>query len=673
MVDFSATPVPRSDGYVPLVVTDTLAPMVATDTVCQDFDIVQFNSAMYVVEEDEGCLIADLMRIGKLKGPVRVKYKTEDCSAKHGHQYVAAEGEVLIEEGQGTAQVKIVILDNPEWNPTLEFKLHLFAPEGCNLGLYLKTARVKVIDTNRFPSDEFSEQIDAREEGIRTISDFRLFVAYFKLVFGMPGVTWPTLITLLLDQLRNLYLLLKLALHIYMIDTVFAMHHADTAADCILPGNRSGTAIVVGLLLLAPWAILHLWEVGKVRTDLLGTVTRRIQSSLFRKYLNYSESSRDKLGKAGIQIALLKQVDDIAKAYVTVLSVMQLLGRVGVLVSFALKQSPGVWWMLVLMAVIMYAFGRCRAPLQGELTTDVGAKEEKLHNHVNECIEKYPLIADYMQRPRMVEIFETKSQDLMKAQIPGDLVNRNNEFFTNWMAPAFIYIYIYLMAQSVVDGKQKLGSFLAVISILQTVSDDFGQVFRHVMEINANMPTLKDLTVCFNLPTDVSLWKKTIDDRQAATRVRRNEALSHSKSFYAQASPGEEVVPPCDTLTLDIIDLSFSYSSEGPRLFERVRKSVPQGQLVAVQGKERSGRGTFMKLLACRLFPTEGTVFFPLALSRALRLAGGVHPPPQPLGEFDLRLPRQRRPQTSGTNTEPAGHAEEGTGHVRDRAARLRQ
>ena len=52
-------------------------------------------------------------------------------------------------------------------------------------------------------------------------------------------------------------------------------------------------------------------------------------------------------GKAGIQLALSKQVEEVADSYVTALSVIQLLGRLSVLVSFALKQSPGVWWLLV--------------------------------------------------------------------------------------------------------------------------------------------------------------------------------------------------------------------------------------------------------------------------------------------------------------------------------------
>ena len=88
-----------------------------------------------------GHMIADVMRIGKLKGTARVKYRTEDSSAKNGFQYVEDEGEVIFEDGQGTGHVRIEILDSPEWNPTLEFKLHMFGPEGCSLGLYLKVAR----------------------------------------------------------------------------------------------------------------------------------------------------------------------------------------------------------------------------------------------------------------------------------------------------------------------------------------------------------------------------------------------------------------------------------------------------------------------------------------------------------------------------------------------------
>ena len=78
------------------------------------------------------------------------------------HLFASPTAQVLIEEGQDIVQINIEILDNPEWNPTLEFKIHLSDPAGCELGLYLRTARVKVIDRNRFPSDAYCEQIHPR-------------------------------------------------------------------------------------------------------------------------------------------------------------------------------------------------------------------------------------------------------------------------------------------------------------------------------------------------------------------------------------------------------------------------------------------------------------------------------------------------------------------------------
>ena len=60
------------------------------------------------------------------------------------------------------------------------------------------------------------------------------------------------------------------------------------------------------------------------------------------------------------------------------------------------------------------------------------------------------------------------------------------------------------------------------------VSDDFGRIFRFIMDINAVMPTLKDITVCFNLPTDVPLWKETFDERHEETKRRRKQARNES-------------------------------------------------------------------------------------------------------------------------------------------------
>ena len=73
---------------------------------------------------------------------------------------------------------------------------------GHRLGRYLKHCRVKVIDQDTFPSSFYAQEI---EEDVEAISQTGLFVEYVKLVLEQPGNTWRFWITVIFDQLKNIY------------------------------------------------------------------------------------------------------------------------------------------------------------------------------------------------------------------------------------------------------------------------------------------------------------------------------------------------------------------------------------------------------------------------------------------------------------------------------------
>ena len=83
-------------------------------------------------------------------------------SAKAGRSYKHTEGELVFEPGLFRQSIEIETVGNPLWSPTLEYKVQLYDPEGCTLGLYLQTARVKVIDRNPFPTSKYADQASAQ-------------------------------------------------------------------------------------------------------------------------------------------------------------------------------------------------------------------------------------------------------------------------------------------------------------------------------------------------------------------------------------------------------------------------------------------------------------------------------------------------------------------------------
>ncbi|OLQ00898.1 Sodium/calcium exchanger 2 [Symbiodinium microadriaticum] len=99
-------------------------------------DILQFTTSIYFVEvEKEDTLMVDVMRLGKMEDTIKVKYYTEDGSAKAGVSYTHTEGELVFPPGEYRQSIEIEVVKNPRWAPTLEYKVQLADPVGCNLGV----------------------------------------------------------------------------------------------------------------------------------------------------------------------------------------------------------------------------------------------------------------------------------------------------------------------------------------------------------------------------------------------------------------------------------------------------------------------------------------------------------------------------------------------------------
>ncbi|APE96279.1 energy-coupling factor ABC transporter ATP-binding protein [Halodesulfurarchaeum formicicum] len=58
---------------------------------------------------------------------------------------------------------------------------------------------------------------------------------------------------------------------------------------------------------------------------------------------------------------------------------------------------------------------------------------------------------------------------------------------------------------------------------------------------------------------------------------------------------------------IDVTDLSFEYD-DGPRVFEDLSLTIPEGETVAVLGANGTGKTTFLRLLAGLLTPTNGEI-----------------------------------------------------------------
>lgn len=570
-------------------------------TAKDELDVVQFASQIHFVDESEEVLSIDIMRFG-MHGLAKVKYRTEDGSAKASEDYEASSGEIVLGEGQSDTSIQIKIINSPSWKATLEFKVHLFDADNCKLGLYLKTCRVKVIDSDVFPSSKYRTTLET--QGAQAVSEAGLIWEYLKLVAGQKGIGWRTAVSLILDELDNVYIYFQIRLQMFLVDVVLNTKDPATE-DQLLMSSRHKTVIIVGVLFFLPMLVIHIAENVQVKLALSNCVKVFVQTNLFRKYLNYTEESRKEVSETLMHTAICDLPVPLAQSYMSMTILVSTIVRICMMLYFTMSKNPDALWILLLMPVLMIPFGVIRLSMLLKARAAWVGKNGALGNFVHETCRLCTLIAEYMQRPQMNDLFAQKSLEAKDACLPGDQIQKNNELFTRWLAPIFIGAYIIMFAPVVIEGDLSLGVFLATIGIIKAVAADFSCLFGATMGILCVAVPLRTVTTLFNKKTDVRTWKEVNQIRRTTTKEKREK--------MQEAGAGTDGTPIADVMSLAVDDMSFQYK-DGPEVFKDVNVHIEQGWLIAIWGQHGGGKKTFLELLGHKIFPSKGSIFMPTHL-----------------------------------------------------------
>ncbi|CAK9019444.1 Multidrug resistance protein pgp-1 (P-glycoprotein A) (P-glycoprotein-related protein 1) [Durusdinium trenchii] len=455
--------------------------------------------------------------------------------------------------------------------------------------------------------------------------------------------------------MKNIYRYFTLCLNIYIVDVLFNLD-SDTEDELIRP-TREETAIVVGVIYVAPMMVLHLWDILKAKMDLVGHLRLYLQASLFRRYLNYSEESRASVPPPDMQHALTLGCEGAARGYMKVLDLFQKLGQLAVFTYFTLLSNPGAIYLIMAMPSLMLLFLTCQS-WKSCCSTDASQRkntEAAVLSLAAEVCQRYRLIAapwwtswlrpvaktggedwravaekegsccefqsllDYFQRPQMNEIFARKTDELRRQSVPESIEAVNNEaeflkcrskeYFPKWLGPLFVGVYIAVYAHSVFSNAISLGTFLATIGIMKDISSEFAEAYEIILELTDTFGSIQHLTVYFNKPTDLLMWKQVNRQRREATRQARDK-LFRQQSGKVDKEPGNYKTDLIPIERLDgVLGIALPHLS-GVRT-RNVSVSVPQGKLVAVVGPHGSGKKTLLSLMGHMIFPLDGSIFIP--------------------------------------------------------------
>mmetsp|Transcript_84762 Transcript_84762/g.213881 ORF Transcript_84762/g.213881 Transcript_84762/m.213881 type:complete len:372 (-) Transcript_84762:128-1243(-) len=210
----------------------------------------------------------------------------------------------------------------------------------------------------------------------------------------------------------------------------------------------------------------------------------------------------------------------------------------------------------------------------------------------------------------MNELFEKELWAATReGRIPLQQIEMNNTYFTRWLGPFFVGLYIATAAKQVLDKALSVGQFLATIGILRGIASDFGDCYKVMMSLNVLVGPLRGLVNMFNMPIEVPKQK-------AADKVRRE--LSRQARSQVAGKTGVWAVDDC--IPIKIVKMSFGFRSDH-RFLSNLSLTIPQGSIVAVpETPGVKGRSTLLKLLGQRIFPTQGNIMVPTHL-RVLHVA----------------------------------------------------
>ena len=242
--------------------------------------IIQFGAAVYFAAEDEGKATVDVLRLGDASAASTVEFTTVDASARSGIKYVSQNGTLSFGAGECSKLLEVKVLSDNRWDATLEFGMVLSSPTQAVLSESLSHCRVKILDSDAFPTNRHKEVY--KNSGLGEIPKVQLFLEYVKMCFRDPRIKHASFYTVVCDQAQNLRIVSFLMIKLYLIDVVLV----EDGNEALLLGlSKQLLLLIICLAVFLPQSASSFIAVKRVGLRVGGMCRFKLQSNLLRKFL----------------------------------------------------------------------------------------------------------------------------------------------------------------------------------------------------------------------------------------------------------------------------------------------------------------------------------------------------------------------------------------------------
>lgn len=579
---------------------------------------VQFSTPMFFGQERDGFVEIELMRVGPASMIQETKavvcWETMDGSAKAGLKYRAASGKAEFQPSCTFVQFQIDLLNNDDWDPTLDFYIVLKEDgvENIELHRYHMYCRVKVIDDDAFPSNRFATQL--LDDKVEDIPSGKLMLEYFKMNFKNKAVHKGSVKWLAVDALENVIYLFCLVMRVLMINELFMP---------VLSGERewdvkSKTMLIgIALCFFVPQHVMHVLDYRRVGWKVGGLSRKLLQTNLMRKYMSYTCKAHEDTDPGLVVLVLFKEIPElVSRAYCGTFRLAQ---DLGMLVLLLLYQTVGVnilglktgepQWIAIncgiifLFPLVMAFTLWIRSSKSERLNGTTKDAEHTATSFTIDALANYFLLADYGKRGHAISQFEGTINGYNKAHNAHSAFELNNEFIPKSLNITICALWIGFGGVLVVNGDIEMGTFLANWSVFKRIGDSWAGIYRRLLDMDECFTNLNMVVRLMNLPT----------------------ANYNEKDFVATCKDqGREMAGRCtsdpDDIAADMIPVcvdNLSHHFVGSPAFANVSLVLQQGKLHILAGRRGSGKTTLLKLIGCRIVKpqdSDGSLLVPAHL-----------------------------------------------------------
>mmetsp|Transcript_17854 Transcript_17854/g.50547 ORF Transcript_17854/g.50547 Transcript_17854/m.50547 type:complete len:877 (-) Transcript_17854:79-2709(-) len=582
--------------------------------------VLKFAAPIFFCGKREKQVELSVLRIGDCSMPTEVDYSTRDATAKAGLKYEATRGRLKFVPGETHKTFNVRLIADDSWAPLQEFLVELLLSNSQNACLedFGRMVPVKVIDSDYFPSGKHTAENgdledrgdDAPAEG----DDAVLLIDYFKLNLRQPLIFRATAKLLLVELARSVIFIIGLFMQVFMVDYILN--------DEVENIHRYLWLAFAVVLQLGFCSWVHFWDYRSISWKTSGMSRTMLQSALLRTYLNHDlwGEQNQKISICGpgeLEMAINVMVPRLVQdGYMSAVDLVSKVGKLALLLLFHLSwplvfhrpfKPTGTVSCIIFPVLLLGFFHQRRSKIVRVLE-----KEQKfqsyLFSHVEMSGTNYHLVSGYGSQSTAAEKFESLIRAYNDAVTHRMEVSTNNRYYATWLGTFVAAFYTFLGGSQVIAGTLGTGLFLANIAALMNMGEVWDGIYTNLLDMEMVVPSLRQVMKMMNVPLSV---EKRMSFQRACTMktvVMMKEDKSHGKGVGP-------VMIAADSLPFQI-KLSNGGIAE-----------LHQGSLVAVLGRNGSGKADLLKVLGGVRFPARSHVgrFF---IPSHLRL---VHIESQPL------------------------------------------